>query len=309
MPDGTVAAAPRAKPRKLRGTTPELIKPRKPKILVFGGSGYRKTTWALDWPSSYFVDAEGGATQPEYVAKLHDAGALYLGPDEGAGSFDTVLEQVKILATEKHDRRTLTIDSMTKLFANEVAREAERLANAGKKNEFSADKKPAVNYMRQLCWWLERIDLNVILICGEIAEWGKIEGGDREQIGATFDCWPRLEYELDLAVQVIKAGPRYIGKVRKSRLAAFPQTSTFDWTYDAFVEKFGRDVVEEESVPIDLATPEQLVEIERLLDIVKLKEGTVEKWLADANVLSWAEMAQDRAGKAIEYLKGRVATA
>lgn len=302
MPDGAVT--PRPSRSKLRGTTPALIKPRKPKILIFGGAGNRKTTWALDWPGSYFIDAEGGATQPEYVEKLHASGASYLGPDDGAGSFETVMEQIKALATERHDRKTLTIDSMTKLFANEVAREAERLDDAGKKNEFGADKRPAVNYMRQLCAWLQRIDMNVILICGEVPEWGK-EGGERTQIGATFDCWPRLEYELDLAIQVIKAGPKYLGKIRKSRLASFPQDSTFEWTYETFVEKFGREVIEEGSTPIDLATPEQLAEIERLLEVVKLKEGMVDKWLADANVSAWSEMAEVRVAKAIEYLKGR----
>jgi hypothetical protein len=307
MPDGT-ATTPRATRSRLKGTTPELIRPRKPKILVFGGAGYRKTSWAISWPGSYMIDAEGGATQPEYIEKMRASGASYLGPDEGAGSFETVMDQVRALATERHDRRTLIIDSATKLFANEVAREAERLANARKKNEFSADKKPAIAYMRQLCWWLQRIDMNVILICGETSEWAKVEGGDREQVGATFDLgWPRLEYELDLAVQVIKAGPRYLGKVRKSRLAAFPQTSTFDWTYEAFVEKYGRDVIEQQSVPITFATTEQLAEIERLLEIVKLPDGTVDKWLADANVSGWNEISQERAGKAIEYLRGRIA--
>jgi len=112
---------------------------------------------------------------------------------------------------------------------------------------------------------------------------------------------------LDLAVQVIKAGPRYLGKVRKSRLAAFPQTSTFDWTYEAFVETYGRDVIEPQSVPLTFATTEQLAEIERLLEIVELPDGTVDKWLADANVSGWNEISQERAGKAIEYLRGRIA--
>lgn len=302
MPDGMT------KPRKskLIATAPELIKPRRPKILVYGPSGVGKTQFALDWPNVYFIDVEGGATQPEYREKLRAAGGLYLGPDDGAASFDVVLDQVKALATESHDRKTLAIDSMTKLFANEIAREAERLTDAGKKNEFGADKKPAVNYMRQLVSWLTRMNMNVLLICGEVAEWGN-EKGERVQIGSTFDCWPRLEYELDLAIQVVKAGPDRLGRVRKSRIAAFPHASTFEWSYEAFSAKYGRDVVEEASAPIDLATEEQVAEINRLLSVVKLEEGTVDKWLAAANVSSWDEMPTDRATKAIEHLKGRLA--
>lgn len=300
-----MATAPR-KP-KLLGVKPEEVKPRKPKILIFGASGVGKTSWALDFPGVYFIDSEGGATQPEYIEKLRASGGLYLGPDDGAASFDVVMDQVRALATEKHDRRTLVIDSITKLFANEIAREAERLADTGKKNEFGADKKPAVGYMRQLVQWLQRIDMNVILVCGEIAEWGMDARGERTQSGQTFDGWARLEYELDLVIQVIRAGDSRYGKIRKSRIAAFPQAGTFTFSYQDFAGLYGRDVVEEESHPVICATPEQLTEIERLLGIVKLEEGTVEKWLAGANVSAWDEMPVERTAKAIAYLQGRIA--
>lgn len=301
MPDGGVKRR-----SKLLGVVPDLIKPRKPKILVYGASNAGKTWFTLDWPDIYFIDVEGGATQPEYREKLKASGGAYLGPDDGAASFDVVMDQVRALATEEHDRRTLVIDSMTKLFANEIAREAERLTQERKKNEFGADKKPAVNYMRQLVSWLTRMDMNVILICGEVAEWGKDANGERTQIGSTFDCWPRLEYELDLAIQVIRLGNSRYGKVRKSRIAAFEYANTFDWSYDVFASMYGRDVVEESSAPLVCTTPDQLTEINRLLGIIKLEEGTVEKWLAAANVSAWDEMAADRAAKAIDYLKGRI---
>lgn len=304
MPDGITTTKRRS---KLLGSAPELIKARKPKILIYGASGVGKTRWALDWPDVYVLDVEGGATQPEYRKQLQASHGLYLGPDDGAASFDVVLDQVKTLATETHDRKTLVVDSITKLFANEISREAERLTETGKKNEFGADKKPAVNYMRQLVSWLTRMDMNVILIAGEIAEWGKESGtGERTQIGTTFDCWPRLEYELDLAIQVVKLGNSRYGKIRKSRIAAFPHASTFEWTYDAFTTLYGRAVVEERSEKISCATPEQLTEINRLLEIVKLDDGTVDKWLAAANVSAWDEMATERAAKAIDYLKGRI---
>lgn len=291
------------KPRaKLAGVKPDEVKPRKPTILLFGASGVGKSWFSLDWPDVYYIDVEGGATQPEYIAKLRSAGGMYIGPDHGAGSFDFVMDQIHALATETHDRKTLVIDSITKLFANEIAREAERLVDAGKKNEFGADKKPAVNYMRQMVAWLKRVDMNVILVAGEIPEWGADARGERTQIGQTFDCWPRLEYELDLAIQVIKAGPGRIGRVRKTRLSAFPLAETFPFTYAEFSARYGRDVIEAASHPMELATPEQVAEIGRLLEIVRLPEGTVEKWLASADVTSWDEMPCDRAAKAIEYL-------
>ena len=78
-----------------------------------------------------------------------------------------VLEQVKLLATERHDRKTLAIDSITKLFANEIARESERLTDAGKKNEFGASKKGPVlsTICANLLNWVTRADMNAIFIC------------------------------------------------------------------------------------------------------------------------------------------------
>jgi hypothetical protein len=303
MPDGTVTR----RRTKLLGTAAAIIQARHPTILLYGPSGVGKTVLTTQFPDVYFIDSEGGATQPEYRQRLVDAGALYLGPDDGAASLDVVLDQVKALATTAHDRKTLVIDSITKVFTNEIAREAERLQDAGKKNEFGADRKPAVGAMRQLVSWLPKLNMNVILIAGETAEWGLVNG-ERAQIGSTFDCWPRLEYELDLAIGMFKAGPKRLARVRKTRLAAFPQGDTFDCTYDEFAARIG-DVIDAVPEREKFATPEQLAEVARLLDIVRLDEGTVDKWLAAANVSNWEEMSEERIGKAITYLQGKIALA
>lgn len=298
-----MAATPRRS--KLIAKAPETVKPRKPKILIYGPSGVGKTTFALDFPNVYYIDVEGGATQPEYRKKLQDANGLYLGPDDGAASFDVVMDQIKGLATEEHDRKTVVIDSVTKLFANEIAREAERLSEAGKKNEFGADRKPATNYMKQLVSWTTRMDMNVIMIAGEVGEWG-MDKGERVQIGQTFDCWPRLEYELDLAFQVYKVGQSRYGRVRKSRIAAFTQANSFEWTYDSFIGLYGREAVESEVAPLALITQEQSDELYRLLSIVKLDEGVTDKWLSAANVSSWEEMDTEKAAKVIANLNSRL---
>lgn len=301
-----MSVTPKRRP-KLLAVKPESVAPRKPKILLFGAAGIGKTWLSLDFNAVYFIDSEGGATQPHYMEKLKSSGGLYLGPDDGASSFDVVMDQIKALTTENHDRKTLVIDSITKLFANAIAREAESLADAGKKNEFGADRKPAVNHMRQLVSWITRLDMTVILIAGEIAEWGRDERGERAQVGETFDCWPRLEYELDLAIRIVKSGNNRYGKIRKTRIDAFPEAGTFPLSYDEFANRYGRAALEAKAVPVDLATPEQLAELTRLLAIVVLPPGTEAKWLAAANVSSWDEMPKARAAKAIVYINGLLA--
>ena len=285
---------------KLKAVGPKKAETKKPKVLIFGKPGAGKTFNALDFPGCYFIDVEGGATQSHYTDKLAASGGVYFGPEQGSIDFDTVIEQVQALATEKHPYKTVVIDSISKMFNTAISVEAERL---GDKNAFGADKKPAVNRMRRLINWLSRIDMNVILISHEKTEWGQDSKGNRVEIGATFDCWDKLSYELDLVLNVIKSGPVRIAKVTKSRLIEFPDASTFPWSYADFAKLYGEDVIKKESVQIKIATDEQINEINKLLSVVKLPDGQVDKWLSSAQVDSWSEMSTERLGKAIEHIK------
>ena len=300
MPDGMTA--PR-RASKLKAVAPKAAEPTKPKVLIYGREGIGKTWFALQFPSVYFIDAEGGASRQHYTDLLETAGGVYMGPSQGALDFETVIEQVQALAKEHHDYKTLVIDSATKIFNTAVAEEAERL---GDKNAFGADKKAAVQYMRRLVVWLMRLDMSVVLTAHEKDVWGMV-GGKREAIGVGPDCWDKLPYELDLTINVMKHGPRRIGKIGKSRLLGFPESETFDFTYDEFAERYGKDVIDAESKPLVLATPEQVAEIDRLLNIVKLPEGQAEKWLSAASAETWADVDEDKAAKVIASLKSKLA--
>jgi AAA domain-containing protein len=287
---------------KLRAVTPKAAEPSKPKILIFGKPGVGKTWAALDFPSVFYIDTEGGADLAHYTDKLERAGGVYLGPAQGSLSFDTVLDQVRALATEDHPFRTLVIDSISKLFNVEIADEAERL---GDKDVFGASKKSAIAYMRRLVSWLQRLDMNVILIAHEKAEWGMVKG-QRTEVGSTFDAWDRLGYELHLILNIVKSGSSRAAKVGKSRLLGFPEASSFPWSYSEFAQRYGRDVIEKDAVKIVLATPAQIAEVKRLVEIVKLPEGTVEKWWKKAEVDDWAEMQSEIAGKCIASLRAKL---
>jgi len=117
------------------------------------------------------------------------------------------------------------------------------------------------------------------------------------------DAWDKLEYELDLCVNVLKNGPTRIGRVRKSRLQEFPDASTFTWSYKDFADKYGMDIIQKKSEKIELATEEQLKEMERLFSTVKLPDGQEEKWLKSAQVDDWTEMTSAKIGSLIEHIK------
>lgn len=287
---------------KLKAVDPKAAAPSKPKILIYGKPGVGKTWTSLDFPNVYYVDTEGGADLEHYTNKLKASEGMYLGVEQGSLNFDTVLEQLQALATEDHPYKTVVIDSITKLFNLEVTKEGERL---GDKNAFGADKKPAIAHMRKLVSWLTRLDMNVILIAHEKPQWGIDAKGERSEIGTTFDCWDKLEYELHLCLNIIKQGESRKARVRKSRLMGFADGSVFNWTYPEFAQRYGKDVIEKKPSTLVLATPEQLAEVTRLLGIVKLSDtDKQDKWIAE-NTDLFSEVEAEKMTNIINHLKGK----
>jgi hypothetical protein len=292
---------------RLRAKDPKAAEPSKPKVLIYGKPGVGKTWTALDFPGVYYIDTEGGADLTHYTDKLANAGGVYMGPSDGACDFAVVLDQIKGLATEQHEYRTVVIDSISKLFNTAIAMEAQRLEDDNKKNEFGADKKPAVRQMRQLVAWLQRIDMNVILIAHEKPEWGQNSSGERVEIGATFDCWDKLEYELHLALRIIKQATTRKAFIRKTRLLGFPEGQSFGWSYGEFADRYGRDVIEGKVKVIELATPDQLAELQRMLESVRVDADFAEKCFARCGASTWSEMDTVQIGKVLDFLKKKVA--
>lgn len=288
----------------LKARDPKAAEPSKPKVLIYGKPGVGKTWASLDFPRVYYIDTEGGADLGHYTDKLAKSGGVYLGPEDGACEFATVLSQIKALATEKHEFRTLVIDSISKLFNAAVSMEAERL---GDKNAFGADKKPAIGAMRQMVAWLQKLDMNVILISHEKVEWGTNDKGERTETGATFDCWDKLEYELHLALRVLKQGKTRKAFVRKSRLLGFPEGESLNWSYEDFAERYGRHVIEGGVKQIQLASAEQIAEVTRLLDAVKVEGDFEAKCFAKAGASGWPELEATQIDKVISHLRGKVA--
>jgi hypothetical protein len=288
----------RPKTSKLGAVDPKSTEPSRPKTVIFGKPGVGKTWVSLDWPSVYYVDTEDGANLPHYTDKLKRSGGVYFGREQGSQDFATVIEQVKALATETHPYKTLVIDSQSKIYNLEINKEAERL---GEKDGFGASKKPAVRMSGTLIRWLDKVDMNVILICHEKPEWAK-----GEQIGFVPDAHEKLEYELHLCLRIIKEGDSRKALVKKSRLAEFAEGTRFDWSYEEFARRYDRRVMEASAKQLVIASPEQLAELNELLEIVRVPDGEIEKWLKKANVETIAELSDDKVLACIAMLKGRM---
>lgn len=309
MSTAEVVTMTKPKRSKLLAVTPETVEPKKPKVLIYGPPGVGKTWGSLDFPNVYYIDTEGGADLAHYREKLRKAGGMYFGPDQGSLDFDTVIGQVEALATEQHSYKTVVLDSVTKLFATAITDEQTRL---GDKDAFGASKRGPVRQMARLVRWLNRADMNAIVIAHQKDQWGKDDKGNREVIGMTFDAYEKLEYDLHLVLRISKIGngssSKRFAHVGKSRLTGFPEGERFDWSYADFAARYGKDVIEKEVVPVVLASAAEVAEVRRLLEVVKLPDGMTEKWFTKAGVDTWEEMSSATINACIDHLKGKLAS-
>lgn len=289
---------------RLKGKDPKTAEVTKPKILIYGAPGVGKTFTSLDWPSVYYIDTEGGANLPHYTDKLKAAGGAYLGPEDGANDFETIIAQMQALASEEHGYRTLVIDSITKPFVSAITAEAERL---GDKDAFGASKKPAIALTRRVIDWLDRLPMNVIIIAHERPEWGIDAKGERAQVGITYDAYEKLAYELHLVLHVQKRGRDRVAIVKKSRLTGFPEGETIPWTFNEIAARYGRDVIEKKQAALVLATPEQVRKLQKLIQAVKVEEEVLAKWRTKARVENWSEMTAAQIEPCIAHLEGKLA--
>lgn len=283
---------------KLKAIDPKTAEPSRSKILIYGKPKVGKTWISLDFPSVYYIDTEGGANLPHYTDKLKKSGGVYFGPDQGSQDFDEVIGQLKALATEEHPYKTVIIDSLSKVFNNEIAKEMERL---GDKDAFGASKKPAIRFTRQLINWIDRIDMNVILICHEKSVWS-----NEKIIGSTFDAWDKLEYELHLLLHIEERGASKKAVIAASRFEKFKKWESFDWSYDEFAKLYGRETLEGKARVLVLATPQQVEEVKYLVDLLKIDPDTTAKWMEKAKSESWAEMESSKIQACIDLLRKKL---
>lgn len=295
-------------PMALRGVKPKAVEKRL-KGLLYGPAGVGKTTVATQFPRPYLIDTERGAVNEQYVKALEAAGGAYF----FTADFDEILVEVGSLLSEKHDYRTLVIDPLTVPYNDLCDKEARHLAAASKEagsdgTEFGRHKQRADRKVKRLLNLLLRLDMNVIITSHSKTKWEK-SGDSFKEAGTTFDCYGKLDYLFDLVFEIQKRGQERVGIVRKTRVAAFPEGDVFPFNYPTIAERYGHDILERQAEALKLATPERVAELERLVDLLKIPEATVDKWLTKADADTLAEMPEAAVEKCIAMLQAKVSGA
>lgn len=276
----------------LRGVKPEKIEKRL-KALFYGNAGVGKTTAAISFPKPYLIDTEKGAENNQYQKLLKQNGGVIFQTSE----FEDLIIEVKALLTEKHPYKTLIIDPLTTLY-NDLLVKAELKVGS----EFGRHYNEANKKMKHLLALLLRLDMNVIITSHAKNEYGQ----NLSVLGQTFDCYKKLDYLFDLVFEIQKRGKDRVGVVKKSRIESFPDGDHFPFSYAEIAKRYGTDILEKDAETQSLATEAQVKEIKRLVDLLKVPDETVQKWLSKANSEVFSEMPQDSIEKCIEHLKSQI---
>ena len=276
----------------LRAVKPTAIQKRM-KALFYGSAGVGKTTAAIQFPKPYLIDTEKGAVNTQYVKMLEkQGGAIFQTCD-----FDELITEVKALLTEKHEYKTLVIDPLTTLYNDLLDKAANKVGT-----EFGRHYGEANKSMKHLLNLLLRLDMNVIITSHAKNEYGQ----NLAVLGQTYDCYKKLDYLFDLVFEIQKRATDRVAMVKKTRCEGFPEGEVFPFSYKEVAKRYGKEILEKEAEVQKLATQEQVQEVNRLIELLKVPEEIIEKWMKKAEADTFDEMGSDYIQKCIDFLKKQI---
>lgn len=277
----------------LRGKSPTKVEKRL-KALFYGPAGVGKTMTAIQFPKPYLIDTERGAQNDQYVSILAQSGGAIF----NTADFDEMIKEVKSLLTEKHGFKTLIIDPLTIVY-NDLLEKA--MIKVG--TEFGRHYAEANRHMKHLLNLLLRLDMNVLITAHSKNEYGQ----NLAVLGQTFDCYKKLDYLFDLVLEIQKRGKERIAIIKKTRIEGFPDNESFGFNFDDMASRYGLTLLEKEMVPEVLASEEQVIQLNRLIELLNIGPDVVEKWMTKANAETLEEMPTDSIQKCIDYLLTKIA--
>lgn len=285
----------------LRAKKPEVSKARF-KALVYANTGVGKTHFCCSFPETYYIDSENLTHYPHLVQMIIDNNGEHVEIRE----LSDIIKEVKELLSVKHRFKTLVIDSLSfpcGLLAN---LEADRLAakSAGSEGtEFGANLAKAKRLTLHLGILLSRLDMNVIVTAHEKTRY--VNGAE---VGKTYDINEKMAYSLGTVLHLRQQGNSKKAFIEKSR---YPQVKLgemidFQDGFETIKEIFGENIFKDESLTEELATPEQIAECKRLIQLCNISDETVQKWCIKAEAQGLDEMNTKIIQKCIDALKNQL---
>ena len=196
-------------------------------------------------------------------------------------NLEDITDEVKALLTEKHDFRTLILDSFTPAYDSELDK-GERIVGSDWGRHYGYAKRGC----KRLFNLLSMLDMNVIVTAHSKNEYGE----NLKVIGTTFDGWKNLDYLFDLVFSLERRGKARIAVVRKTRLEEFPDQDTFEWSFDMLAKRYGGDLLTREATPIQLATDDQVNLFRKLCEVLALDAAAIQTRIEKAGAETVEEL-------------------
>lgn len=275
----------------LKAKKPEAIEKRL-KLFLFGDYGAGKTTAALSFPQAYVFDCEKGAENESYVELMQKNESVILQTND----VDEITQELRTLISEKHSYKTIVLDPITALESDLIEKAQKKYADNDMRTWRDRDQA-----LRRISNLLLKADMNVV-----VTAHGKVDyGPNMTKLGTTFDGWKRWPFLFDLVIEIRRVGKDRIGYVRKTRVKNFVDGEDFKWSYEEFQKRYG-NIIERDASAVELASPDQVAEVSRLVALLKIPEDTVEKWHSKAQAESWDEFSSESIQKCIVHLKNMI---
>lgn len=270
------------------------------KLFIYGPPKVGKTMCAIQFPKPYLIDTEGGAVHDQYVELLNQQeGAIFQ-----CTQAKEVLKEIDALHTEKHSYKTLIIDSVSILYSNLINDLIPKTTD-----KFGEPYQSANRLFLPLIYSLIDLDMNVVVIAHSKTKYESSNSGGKskmESCGETFDCYKKIPFLFDLIVEAQYRGGQRVGIVKGSRLLNFKEDETFEFNYKSFADRYDLNALEREMMPKKLASDELLDVLQHYIKVLDIPIKISSKWLAKANIDTFAEMEETDIIKCIEHLKSKL---
>lgn len=274
------------------------------KAFVFGIWGSGKTMGVIQFPHSVIIDTERGTEN--YSKTIEKANSVVL----VSSNSEEIKAEIKTLLTEKHSYRTLTIDPITEV-RNAIQEKWNRIFEKYSKSEKESEMQDyGMRYWgkvngeyKSVLRMLKQVDMNVILTAHQKDLY---EGMTKTGVGP--DSGKNDMHMFDYAFRVRIDNGKLIAQTVKERAEIGEQKfpKEFEWSYENFCKYYGKEEIEKESAPVALATPDQVIELAKLVSVVNVDKDEIQKWLDKADVDEFSEMTGDQIQKCIDHVKKKL---
>lgn len=277
--------------------------------LIAGASGTGKSFWISCLPNALIIDTDIGGGLRYADAMIERNGSARVGPqskwfDESIGEYTELME---FLRKHNHDLdkySTLAIDSITVLQDNAVARHNPKFdRDYGRGSDIATREWKRI---REIC---RSKDFNLICTAHLKGKWEK-----DEQVGMQASGPKELAGDMDVVLFLNRSG-EYPSNAQVIKWRRLPDDDrgrvppVFPFTLDQFCKIDGTDALRRGRQPLEPASPEQVSKLNALLEVAKVEQKIIDKWLKAAAVETFEEMPAKYIEGCISFVQKMLTTA